>query len=50
MITNRPAPDHLDEPLCHLQGFSKDQRKKIEATPSQTQCPVFKRLQRHVGE
>ena len=28
MITNRPAPDHLDERLCHLQCFSKDQRKK----------------------
>ena len=23
-----PAPDHLDELLCHLQCFSKDQRKK----------------------
>ena len=31
MITNMPAPDHLDELLCHfshLQCFSKDQRKK----------------------
>ena len=24
----RPAPDHLDELLCHLQCFSKDQRNK----------------------
>ena len=23
-----PAPDHLNELLCHLQCFSKDQRKK----------------------
>ena len=23
-----PAPNHLDELLCHLQCFSKDQRKK----------------------
>ena len=28
MTTNMPAPDHLDEFLCHLQCFSKDQRKK----------------------
>ena len=28
MITNMPAPDHLDELFCHLQCFSKDQRKK----------------------
>ena len=28
MITNMPAPDHLDELLCHLQCFSEDQRKK----------------------
>ena len=28
MITNMPAPDYLDELLCHLQCFSKDQRKK----------------------
>ena len=28
MITNMPAPDHLDELLCHLQCFSKHQRKK----------------------
>ena len=28
MITNMPAPNHLDELLCHLQCFSKDQRKK----------------------
>ena len=28
MITNMPAPDHLEELLCHLQCFSKDQRKK----------------------
>ena len=51
MITNIPAPDHLDELRCHLQCFLKDQRKKdIEATSSQTQCPVFKRLQCHIGE
>ena len=29
MITNMPAPDHLDELLCHLQCFYKDQRKKV---------------------
>ena len=23
-----PAPDHLDELLCHLQSFRKDQPKK----------------------
>ena len=23
-----PKPDHLDELLCYLQSFSKDQRKK----------------------
>ena len=28
MITNIPAPDHLDKFLCHLQCFFKDQRKK----------------------
>ena len=28
MISNTPAPDHLDELLCNLQCFSKDQRKK----------------------
>ena len=28
MITNIPAPDHLDELLYHLQCFFKDQRKK----------------------
>ena len=28
MIANMPAPDHLDELLCTLQCFSKDQRKK----------------------
>ena len=28
MITNIPAPDHLDKLLCHLQCFFKDQRKK----------------------
>ena len=28
MTTNMPTPDHLDELLCHLQCFSKDQRKK----------------------
>ena len=33
MITNIPAPDHLDKPLCHLQCFFKDptmdNRKKV---------------------
>ena len=28
MITNMPAPDHVDALFCHLQCFSKDQRKK----------------------
>ena len=28
MITIMPVPDHLDELLCHLQCFFKDQRKK----------------------
>ena len=30
--------------------FPKTNERKIEATPNQTQCPVFKRLQRHIGE
>ena len=51
MITNMPAPDHLDRLLCHLQCFSaKTNERKIEATPNKTQCPVFKRLQRNIGE
>ena len=50
MTTNMPAPDHLDELLCHLQCFSKDQRKKDrrDSEPDK-KCPVFKRLQRHIG-
>ena len=28
MITNIPAPDHLDKLLGHFHSFSKDQRKK----------------------
>ena len=28
MITNIPAPDHLEKFLCHLQCFFQDQRKK----------------------
>ena len=31
MITNMPVPDHLDERLCHLQCFFKDQRKKYRS-------------------
>ena len=31
MITNIRAPDHLDELLCHLQYFFKDQRKKYRS-------------------
>ena len=49
MITNLPAPDHLDKLLYHLRCFFKAQRK-LEASSSQTQCPVFKRLQRHIDE
>ena len=52
MITNKPAPDHLDKFLCHLQCFFflKTNERKMEAASSQTQYPVFKRLQRHIGE
>ena len=31
MITNMPAPDHLDELLCHLQCFFKERRKKYRS-------------------
>ena len=50
MITIMPVPDHLDELLCHLQCFSKTKERNIEATSSQTQCTVFKRLKRHIGD
>ena len=33
--------------ICNV--FPKTNERKIEATPSQTQCPV-KRLQRRIGE
>ena len=31
MITNIPAPDHLDELLSHLQSFFKGKRKKYRS-------------------
>ena len=50
-MTNIPASDHLVELICHLQCFfaKTNERIYIEGTSSQTQCPVFKRLQRHIG-
>lgn len=34
--------------ICRSLFFSKTNERKMEATLSQTQCPVFKRLQRHI--
>ena len=35
--------------ICYLHLFFKEQWKKDEANSSQTQHPVFKRLQRYIG-
>ena len=53
MITNIPAPDHLDKLLCHLQCFFKDQRKKDRSEfelDTIDNVPVFKRFQRQINE
>ena len=38
-----PAPDHLNELLCHLQCFSKDQRKKDRSDFEQETMSSFQK-------
>ena len=45
-----PAPDHLDELLCHLQRFSKDQRKKDRSDPEPDTMSSFQNELQRRGE
>ena len=51
-----PSHKHVNKHTCtwsSLQAsllFVKSNKRKMEAASSQTECPVFKRLQCHIGE
>ena len=55
-IRTIPSHKHVNKHTCtwsSLQAsllFVKSNKRKMEAASSQTECPVFKRLQCHIGE
>ena len=52
MITNIPAPDHLDKLLCYLQcNFFTDQRIKKDGSDfEQDKMSSFQKTPLHIGE